>query len=187
MFLVSCKKEVDQYVDVTGQVINEQTGTPIEGISISLESQLGGSIGSGYQSTADKTITDVNGRYAFYKKVEENTNWSIYINSKPYDSYYSTDWFTVQGRMKYNKINRLYINTALSVTSNTTNSLGVNDDLYIEIPGIGCHCGSIETERAKGNSYNIVKWTVTRNNVSTTYSDSLFCNVDTQNGYIINY
>lgn len=75
----------------------------------------------------------------------------------------------------------------MTVTATTSNPLGSNDDFFMNLPGIGCRCFQLITERAKGGFYNTITWSVTRNNVTNNFSDNVYCPVDTVKTYTINY
>lgn len=183
----SCKKKVDKYINVTGTVLNEQTNIPISGLNISL-SQAIGSIGSagGWIIIATKT-TDANGNYSFYIKVDDASDCKVDINSKPYNLKYSTYWFSVYTDKQYTLTTYLYRYATLTVSATTSNPLGPNDAFYLYVSGIGCSCDYLTTTTAKGGAFNIVKWTVIRNNMTNNFKDSVFCPVDTTTFYNINY
>lgn len=188
-FLVSsCKKE--KYIIVSGRILNEQTKTPINGLSVCLSQTFGSnSFGSGGGwSIIETKTTDNSGVFSFYVKVTEDGEWKVDINATPYyNSKYSTNWFTVYPDTKYSKTIYIYRNTTLTVNSITNNQLGATDTFYMELPGIACKCDNLTTTRAKGNAYNIISWTVIRNNLTNHFKDSIYCPVDIPSSYTINY
>jgi len=189
LFQLSCKREPDKYINVTGTVLNEQTKIPIGGLYVSLSQATGSSsfgTGGGWSVIATK-MTDNNGNYSFSVKVNGPANWKIDINSNPYNSKYSTNWFSVTTEKNYISTIYIYKNATLTASASTNNPLGPNDSFYINLPGIGCKCNYLTTIRAKGEAFNIVSWSVTRNNTTSIFKDSIYCSSDTTKLYLINY
>jgi len=187
---VSCKKKTaDKYILVNGIVLNEQTQKPITGVHVSLNQSTGSSSlgsGSSWNSIATAT-TDDSGSYSFYVKVGTAAGWKVDINSEPYDSKYFITWFTVNPDKEFSQVTYLSRNATLTVKAVTTNPLGTNDYIYINLPGIGCKCDLLTSTRVKGGADNIITWFVYRNNIQTNYSDTIFCPVDSTKFYTINY
>ncbi|MCC6372252.1 MAG: hypothetical protein IT236_14710 [Bacteroidia bacterium] len=189
--IVSCKKNKDtNRITVVGKVLNELNNSPVSGITVSLNETCGSSSlgsGSGW-GTLESTTTDSNGAYSFDVEVSDCAGWQVDINASPnYSSNYSTSWFQVKPNEKVDKTTFLYRNATLMVTAVTSNSLAPTDSFFMNLPGIGCRCSNVSTTRAKGGFYNEITWTVKRNNVTTSFSDTVFCPVDVIRNYTINY
>lgn len=189
--LVSCKKkEEDRMIRVDGTVVNELTGQPIGGLTVSLTESCGGGAslaGSGW-AVIRSVDTDSEGRYSFNEKVSDCGGWKVDINATPnYNSSYSTDWFQVRPNEAVRRTTQIYRNATLHVNAKTNNPLGTGDDFFMNLPGIGCRCSNLTSTRAKGGFKNVITWRVTRNLVQTAYSDSVLCPVDEERTYEITY
>jgi hypothetical protein len=189
--ITSCKKDKEtKKISVAGQVLNELNNSPVSGITISLNESCGSSsVGnvSGW-STIASTTTDKNGFYSFSLEVSDCSGWKVDVNASPnYSSQYSTSWFNVKPNEQVNKTTLLYRNATLIVTATTSSPLGPNDDFFMNLPGIGCRCYYETTTRAKGGFYNEITWTVKRNNVTNSFSDTVFCPFNINRTYTINY
>jgi 5-hydroxyisourate hydrolase-like protein (transthyretin family) len=184
----SCKKEnAVRTISASGNVLNEQTGKPIPYIIITLKQSSGSTSvgGSDSWTVIETTTTDGNGTFSFVKEIQNSAAWIVSIND--YDSKYFTTWYAVEPDVSSVKTTYLYRNSTLTVTAQTSDPLASGDDFFINLPGVGCRCSDLTTERAKGGAYNKITWSVTRNNVTENFQDSVYCPVDTVQYFIINY
>jgi hypothetical protein len=189
--LTTCRKKPEEkFIMVAGRLLEENSHLPLKGITVNLTETCGGptSFGSGW-AVLETVSTNENGEYLFCTKVSDCGAWKINLNDYPnFNRQYSTNWYTVKPNTKNEpQLNYLYRNATLEIKAKTNVPLNGEDNFSLSLPGIGCKCFELTTDRAKAGTYNQVKWFVTRNHITTSDSASVFCAADIVTTYTILY
>lgn len=201
-FCISCKKNTDTTIDIRGSVSDRINDLPIEGVSVLLEiKDFGGTTFTNSFSELATTLTNENGNYEIsfqnsnaieyrftFSKLDHFSDQIIVnpdllsinqLNTIDYDIYSSSYLIlNISNSVPFNSNDELILGSELisssvgSCFSNIISLSGANADTTIE-------CEVYGNQRVKFDYF------VTKDNFTSSYSDSVFCSAgDTLTKYI---
>lgn len=202
---ISCNKNRDNMLDISGNVLNAMNQQPIEGIEVSLEvKDLGGSSFSNSFTQIETTFTGTYGDFEFSFENRNAIEYRLIFSS---DIYYSKTISINPDDLDLENINKfdeeiysrsyLRVNVANVNPFNSADQFALNfNNLIAESPGPGSCLTNIVSLTGNvtdttfecelyGDQTVEYEYFVTKNNITTQYFGSVFCPPgDTSNTYI---
>ncbi|MCB0478289.1 MAG: hypothetical protein KDC84_09005 [Crocinitomicaceae bacterium] len=209
LFLFSCAKE-GKNICIEGKVINPVTGQPIEGIRLVLHKKTS-DLGSGSSSVIkSEAYSDINGNFVLSHNGSLFNSYIVLIEY-PNEGYHLVGWKDATGQtiggyqldVKKGELMDVrlellpYANVKFNFNNvncvDTTDLLQVylSDDYDVFLPGAWEHYGCVNYlgfyGALKPMGYYYIHWDVTRNNVMTSFDDTIYLNEGEMKTYTINY
>lgn len=186
--LGGCDLFRDTAVVATGTVLDASLNRPAQGVSVALTKD-GGAWGA--PITVASTRTDAEGRFRLeYDPGRHGANFSLEVNTVPYDETYYTTWYGVRSGGRSDRTTSLYRNATLTVTAEPAASYPGNPDtsVYLWLPGTGGrYPPALTTTRARGNAYNEVRVVYSRGSLTREVIDSVYCPVGVVTEHTVRY
>ncbi len=204
----SCKREnfLPSNASVSGRVIDSCSGMPISGADVSLYQDNGTSYNSSMK-LFDIVKTDADGNYKIKFHARRNEEYSVLIQEPYNGTYYSS--YKMKPPLKHVKREdhitynaTLLPSGSLSIAYNDVTPFNpLTDSLHCVVTDGGAHTTNY-VFTAHGNfNYGVdvilgdncfplkvyMNWDVTKNNITTSHSDSIICTQANQAFYHLNY
>src|SRR5690554_5101599 len=196
LLLVSCKKE--RTFPITAK--NAVTGEPYPGLSYNIERSWSGSFENKYKTVGSGEL-DENGEVYFSKRLPKNSSYSISVGSPENTCYFNSGSLSPGGEKNFKAEFEFAECAYLKFRYQNINYQGPNDHMkvkrYTNLDGYSGFL--IDAEYDGCNDYTmpnftevpmgqwIFEWEVTKNNVTTNFSDTIFLNANEQKYYEFNY
>ncbi len=195
LLIVACKKK--STVHITAR--NAVTGEPYAGLSYNIERSVSGSFENHYKTVASGVL-DENGEAVITKRFSKNWSHEVSIGSPDNTCYSNNNSFYFSGGENIDCDFKFAECAYMKLKIENVNCQGANDKIILYQ---GNQVGSFNYSQPwehdgcalwESNGYSDIpmgeqyyKWEVTRNNVTTTYYDTLYLNAGEYKTYDINY
>ncbi len=188
----ACRKNNEnKTVGIEGSVITKGVNTAAEGVSVKVKyQQIGGGVYSSAYKTAASTVTDANGRYSLSFEKPSTAEFVIELSSP---RHFAQENREAAEHFEGGTKTRHYILNAVGIVSvNIVNHtpFDENDKLIFQLENEASSCDDccnsqptsytgdvvnvIRTCQRTGATYARLKWFVTRNATTETFSDSVY-------------
>ncbi|PWH84774.1 hypothetical protein [Brumimicrobium oceani] len=191
----SCKKERTFHITAK----NAATGEPYPGLSYEIQRSWSGAFENKYKSVGSGVL-DANGEAFFTKRLHDNSSYSISVAPPPNTCYISDSDLHAGGDKNFDAAFEFAECAYLKLKIKNVNCESPNDEMSLYQ---GNQIGSFNYTQPwehngctfwESNGYSNIpmgeqyyKWEVTRNNITTTYYDTIYLNAGEYRTYEINY
>jgi hypothetical protein len=171
--MVQCRKESNNYIKVSGKVLEFGSNKPIANAKVGIYSEGGAFLGSTWSNLVDTTRTDANGFYSIEKQGIDNGS-SFYVSAAA-NKYYTFDptKYLATGQDVTNNDIVLDPFAWIKIHVKNVNPFGDNDKFIIN--GSTYEGKNFEqnfTFKVIGNKNLPLGWSIQKNNVWRSFSDS---------------
>jgi hypothetical protein len=178
--MVQCRKETNNFIKVSGKVLEFGTNKPIANAKVGIYSEGGAFLGTTWSNLVDTTRTDANGFYSIEKQGIDNGS-SFYVSAAA-NKYYTFDptKYVATGQDVMNNDIVLDPFAWIKVHVKNVNPFDENDKI-----GLGNGIGTLQifylgknielnhVNKLKGNSPITIDWSVTKNGILKEFRDTI--------------
>lgn len=190
MLLGACRK-INHETDVSGTVYDASTMAVISQAHVYLLKENGNCFTCNPVPFAD-TYADANGNFSFNYKADKGYSYSLGATATNYFDEPGGNIYVVN--FKNNKNEKILLKPHAYLKLHIKNTIPFNGDDVIGVNFTtspfhfyGTQIDTTLTAKVFGNSTNPVSWAVTKNNLITNYSGSIYCPRFDTTTYTINY
>jgi hypothetical protein len=178
--MVQCRKEANNYVKVSGKVLEFGSNKPIANAKVAIYEEGGAFLGSTWTKLVDSTHTDANG---FYRMEKSNIdNGSSYYVAAAANKYYTFDptKYVATGQDVVNNDIVLDPFAWIKVHVKNVNPFNERDSILlgnvvgtIPMTHVGRNIELNYTNKVRGNLSMRATWTVAKNSIGKSFVDTI--------------
>jgi hypothetical protein len=180
--MVQCRKDANNYIKVSGKVLEFGTNKPIANAKVGIYSEGGAFLGTTWSNLVDTTRTDANGFYSIEKQGIDNGS-SFYVSAAA-NKYYTYDptKYVATGQDVMNNDIVLDPFAWIKVHVKNVNPLNDRDSIFLgnlvgppsgETIYTGKNVDLNFLNKVRGNLSMRATWTVARNNIGKSFVDTV--------------
>jgi hypothetical protein len=170
--MAQCHKEANNFIKVSGKVLEFGSTKPIANAKVGIYEEGGAFLGTTWTKLVDSTHTDVNGFYNIDKpNIDVGSSFYISAAAEKYYTFEPTKYLST-GKAVTNEI-ILDPFAWIKIHVKNVNPFDTNDKIIINgSTYTGKNFEQDFTYKIIGNKNFSIEWSVQRNNISTSFSDS---------------